>query len=44
MVTIAPNAVVAVELEVVVTTLPGATKEPGNTLMMPARPSIGARM
>ena len=43
MVTIAPVVEVAVELVDDTTTLLACTKDPGNTLIMPARPSIGER-
>ena len=44
MVTIAPCVVVAVAVVVVDTVLPGCTRAPTNTLMMPARPVMGERM
>ena len=43
MVTIAPVVEVAVELVDDTTTLLACTKDPGNTLIIPARPSMGER-
>ena len=44
MVTIEPTLEVAVELVAVETILLAWTREPGKTLTIPARPSIGERM
>ena len=44
MVTIAPRVVVAAAVEVVETTLPGWTRDPGKTLITPALPVIGERI